>query len=193
MKVFYSLGLFVVVATVCAAQSTSPLVSLSASNIGMEELASKLTKASGIPVVADPGSSETFSGSLNKLPLESVLEYVAKASAIKWRKVYVAGDTAKKDTLDKARTQSALLDQLQSSGAILVYDPAAKTEITYTTSPVDPAKAGESAKALGLKPVYVVSSTAQAVKPAAVVPSAATTKYADLSAKQERDFLALSP
>ena len=199
------LGVFLTsaIAQQAAAQATTPggtataTFSFKASDLSITDVAASLTTKAKTPVLVEPGIADNFSGSFNQASVEQVLDAVATAANVKWQKLFIPGETAKTDELTKAQEQATVLDQLKSSATMVVYDPVAKQQITFTRQAADSAQASASAAELKLRPVYLISS--KEAKPAAIiakatpVASADVAAYNDLGEQQKQAFLTMTP
>ncbi|MCC6483690.1 MAG: hypothetical protein IT209_02490 [Armatimonadetes bacterium] len=173
-----------------------PPVSLSAEDLSLSAVATALTEKASIPVLVDGVATAHFSGNFTQTPLEQVLDAVARATKATWRQVFIPDGTSKKDELDKARQQAALLQQLEAARTMMLYDPQTGSQLTLTKSDAKRTQVAETAKQLGLKPVYLligseIPADVGEINPAAPV-SANALGYADLSRQQDQSFLQMN-
>ncbi len=174
-----------------AQQAGGPVISISASDQSVKEIAASLSTTASVPVITDAAATKKYSGSFNSTPLDQILDSVAKTTETMWVKVYIPTATTKPDELKTAKEQIALLDQLKAAKTTMIYDPATKSQIILTKSAPDPAADEADAKALGLRAVYVLYLPAPPPAPKTEAPVAVS--YTDLQKQQQDQFLNMTP
>lgn len=174
-----------------AAGVPEPAVSIDASDIPLATVAKDLSASAHAPVVLGAGVTGNFSGTFNNTPLDTALDFVAKASSLCWQKVFVPATCTDRDALAQAQAQVAVLNQVKAAGPFVVYDPAAKQQITLAAQPSDASQADQDAAKLGLKAVYLLSLPPQ--KTTASSAKTPSQEYSDLARQQKDALLQMSP
>ncbi len=168
-------------------------VSLSGS---VTEAASDLAAKTGTPVLVDPSVSGSVTGTFNNSSVDQVLDAVSSSVKARWVKAFIPESTPKADEIKAAKEQVAALEAVKETKPVMVYDPASKSQIILTKFAPDPARDLEDAKALGLRPVYLIYAPPPPPRPAATATAPSgqnATDYSNLGKQQQAEFLKMTP
>lgn len=179
-------------ATTAVTAATTPVITLSAADMPMDKVMAEVGKQSGSQIVCDTDVKGAVNGNFSSMELEKFLDTITKLHKLKWQKVYLQSKAEQKPTLAQLKARADAVSAL-TGGAFVIQDPVTGKQKVFVEQ--DSAKPSVDPDKLGLKPVYLVTST-NAKKPepeAKPATNAATGEFQELATERMRMMSAMSP
>jgi len=165
-------------------------VTLTADNMGIQEVAAELSKQAGIQIVCAADVKATVKGSFESIELEKLLDIIAQTCGLKWQKIYLPAQTEQKPTVEQIKAKSDRLAAMMDA-PLVVYDPVKKKETVLLEQ--DPAAPTVSPDKLGLKPIILISKPETDNKDKKPAERDAVAKYDVLQEERTKALMAMTP
>lgn len=165
-------------------------VTLKAENMTLADAVTDLSKQAGIQIMCDTGVKGTVNGSFSDMDLEALLDVITKSNNLKWQKLFFPANAEKKPTLSEIKAQAKAV-AAASDMPLVVYDPITKKQSVFVRQTVDAPVV--SPEKLGLKPLYLISSTVVETAADTKTEGDAYSKFQQLQQERQKALMDMTP